>query len=98
MTRQPVQQIEKIALVMNCSDFQSTDPVREPMVCVHCGRFDAIQLSDRWLCPDCFAACGSCCAGEFDGVIPGKTAHFTAQSRVTRPEFSPASAPAQAQS
>lgn len=33
--------------------------------CDQCGCFDAVQAGDRWLCPDCYAACGSCCAGEF---------------------------------
>lgn len=40
--------------------------------CDQCGRFDAIQLDDRWLCPDCYAACGSCCAGEFLEISPEK--------------------------
>lgn len=37
----------------------------ESHACDICGRFDAQEFADRWLCLDCYAECGSCCAGEF---------------------------------
>lgn len=33
----------------------------EPRPCDKCGRFDAVEFGDRWLCPDCIATSGSCC-------------------------------------
>ena len=41
---------------------QKTD---EAHTCELCGRVDAMEFADRWLCPDCYAGCGSCCSGEF---------------------------------
>jgi hypothetical protein len=29
--------------------------------CEMCGRFDAVQIGDRFLCVDCYEGCGSCC-------------------------------------
>jgi len=31
------------------------------LVCDECGRHGALDLGERKLCPDCHAACGSCC-------------------------------------
>lgn len=33
----------------------------ESLVCDVCGRFGAVELGDRKLCPDCYESYGSCC-------------------------------------
>lgn len=37
----------------------------ENAVCEVCGKFDAHQLGEQFLCADCYQASGSCCSGEF---------------------------------
>lgn len=44
---------------------QTLEKADEAHTCELCGRFDAMEFGERWLCPDCYAGCGSCCAGEF---------------------------------
>jgi hypothetical protein len=36
----------------------------DQLACDQCGRFGAIQLEDRKLCPTCYECSGACCAGE----------------------------------
>lgn len=46
---------------MNLTD-SPTPPAPEPdAVCEACGRPVAVRMGDRWLCPDCISAAGSCC-------------------------------------
>lgn len=47
-----------------------------PPVCETCGRPDALQVGDRWLCPDCLAVAGSCCPefGAWDAWSAGDEA------------------------
>ena len=33
----------------------------ENLACDECGRFGAIEVADRKLCPECYETCGSCC-------------------------------------
>jgi hypothetical protein len=40
----------------------SESQLKETPPCEHCGKFDAVQLGDRWLCVDCYAVAGACCA------------------------------------
>lgn len=35
----------------------------DDLVCDECGRFGAIEVADRKLCPECYETCGSCCPG-----------------------------------
>ncbi len=35
-------------------------------VCDFCGRPEAHQVADQFICDDCYIAKGSCCAGEDD--------------------------------
>jgi hypothetical protein len=39
------------------------EPVKldERLNCDVCGRFGAIELGERRLCPGCYEGCGSCC-------------------------------------
>ena len=40
----------------------SADRLDESVTCDICGRFGAIQMGDRVICPDCYGQnCGSCC-------------------------------------
>lgn len=41
-------------------------PAPEPSqpVCGRCGRPEASKFGDEFICDDCYAACGACCAGE----------------------------------
>jgi len=41
----------------------------ENLACEQCGRFDAIEVGDHKLCPDCHAVSGSCCAGDDDDPV-----------------------------
>lgn len=36
-------------------------------ICDACGRFGAFHFDGETLCAECYAARGSCCAGEFEG-------------------------------
>ena len=47
-----------------------------PPACEVCGRPDALQVGDRWLCPDCLAVAGSCCPefGAWDAWSAGAEA------------------------
>jgi hypothetical protein len=36
--------------------------VNESAACEICGHFGAVAAGDRWLCPDCYQGCGSCCS------------------------------------
>ncbi len=55
---------------------QDRFPEREPdewqadAQCELCGRFGALRMADRLLCPDCCANSGSCCPefGAFDAA------------------------------
>ncbi|HEY9509738.1 MAG TPA: hypothetical protein VIV82_07745 [Verrucomicrobiae bacterium] len=38
-----------------------TKTVKIDHACELCGRFDAVQIGDRFLCVDCYEGCGSCC-------------------------------------
>lgn len=38
-------------------DFRTVEGIR----CDTCGRFGAVKVGDRALCPDCYAGSGSCC-------------------------------------
>jgi len=40
--------------------------VEEGLVCDQCGRFDAIEVGEFKLCPDCHANSGAGCAGGGD--------------------------------
>jgi hypothetical protein len=35
----------------------------DDLACDECGRFGAVDLGERKLCPDCYATGGSCCSG-----------------------------------
>jgi len=35
----------------------------ENLICDECGRFGAVEVAERKLCPDCYETCGSCCPG-----------------------------------
>ncbi len=35
----------------------------ETVPCDECGRFGAIEVADRKLCPECYETSGSCCPG-----------------------------------
>jgi hypothetical protein len=38
----------------------------EEKPCDHCGRFEAIEAGDRFLCADCLSDSASSCAGQAD--------------------------------
>jgi cystathionine beta-lyase/cystathionine gamma-synthase len=39
-----------------------TKPALDPdAICEACGHLGAVRMGDRWLCPDCISAAGSCC-------------------------------------
>ncbi len=40
---------------------KQAEPNPQEHPCEMCGRFDAVQIGDRWLCVDCYEGCGSCC-------------------------------------
>ena len=40
----------------------SANRVNESVACDVCGRFGAVEIGDRVLCPDCYGqTCSSCC-------------------------------------
>lgn len=41
------------------------EPIQPPQpACGRCGRTGASKFGDELICDDCYAAYGSCCAGE----------------------------------
>jgi hypothetical protein len=40
-----------------------------PPACERCGRESAVVIDGRGWCVDCWAAAGSCCAGEFESTF-----------------------------
>jgi hypothetical protein len=44
-------------------------PTKEK-TCERCGRFDAIEFGEHWLCPDCITGAGCACAEREDAKRP----------------------------
>ncbi|HLP75981.1 MAG TPA: hypothetical protein VK327_03620 [Candidatus Paceibacterota bacterium] len=49
---------------MNNQQSPETTGTRPDHACELCGRFDAVQVADRFLCIDCYEGCGACCQGS----------------------------------
>lgn len=47
--------------------------------CESCGRHDAVQIGDCWLCVNCYAESGSCCPEFGKEVKPSSKAECGAQ-------------------
>lgn len=45
---------------------ETTTTAAEQMqaACQRCGKPEATKFGDEFICDECYAACGSCCAGE----------------------------------
>lgn len=43
------------------AESEKSKTVKTDHTCELCGRFDAVQIGDRFLCVDCYEGCGSCC-------------------------------------
>jgi len=58
---------------MDSTSFPTKPSPESDAVCEACGRPDAVRMGDRWLCPDCISAAGSCCPefGAWDAWTPG---------------------------
>ncbi|MFC5455821.1 hypothetical protein [Prosthecobacter fluviatilis] len=45
---------------------ETTAEVKEQLqaACERCGAPEAVKFGDEFICDECYAACGSCCAGD----------------------------------
>jgi hypothetical protein len=43
------------------TSLESKVPLNDNAACESCGRFGAIEIGERRLCPDCYESAGSCC-------------------------------------
>jgi len=48
-------------------------PATNEKTCERCGRFDAIEFGEHWLCPECIVQAGCACAERDESDKGGRS-------------------------